>query len=144
MDRSTYVSRGLLHSSLGNSTGTLATDHGSLVLPVGFTRRLLALPRRGSAFETRLIAAHAILHAVVCWWCDGGFIVAVLCPLFLTTYFELPLSLAIVTGMAFLTFFACRSWKHPDYDWSVASRLKYPAMLLIASPMIAMSLASEG
>ena len=74
----------------------------------------------------------------------GGFIVAVLCPLFLTTYFELPLSLAIVTGMAFLTFFACRSWKHPDYDWSVASRLKYPAMLLIASPMIAMSLASEG
>lgn len=73
----------------------------------------------------------------------GGIIVAIICPLFLTTHFELPLSLAFVTGMAFLIFFACRSWTQPDYDWSIAHRLRYAALSVVAAPLIAMSFASH-
>ena len=73
----------------------------------------------------------------------GGFLVAIICPLLLTTHFELPLSLAIVTGLAFIIFFACRSWSHPDYDWSIAHRLKYATLTVIAAPLLAMSFASH-
>ena len=73
----------------------------------------------------------------------GGIIVAIICPLLLTTHFELPLSLAFVTGMAFVIFFACRSWSHPDYDWSIAHRLRYAALSVITAPLIAMAFASH-
>ena len=73
----------------------------------------------------------------------GGIIVAIICPLLLTTHFELPLSLAFVTGMAFVIFFACRSWSRPDYDWSIAHRLRYAALSVIAAPLIAMAFASH-
>ena len=73
----------------------------------------------------------------------GGFTVAIICPLVLQTNFELPLSLAVVSGMAFVIFFACRSWNSPDYDWSVAHRLRYAALTVIAAPLIAMAFASH-
>jgi spermidine synthase len=73
----------------------------------------------------------------------GGIVVAIICPLLLTTHFELPLSLAFVTGMAFVIFFACRSWNRPDYDWSIAHRLRYAALSVIAAPLIAMAFASH-
>jgi len=73
----------------------------------------------------------------------GGIIVAIICPLLLTTHFELPLSLAFVTGMAFVIFFACRSWSRPDYDWSIAHRLRYAALSVITAPLIAMAFASH-
>jgi len=73
----------------------------------------------------------------------GGFIVAIICPLLLTTHFELPLSLAIVTGLAFVIFFACRSWNRPDYDCSIAHRLKYATLTVIGAPLLAMSFASH-
>ncbi len=73
----------------------------------------------------------------------GGIIVAIICPLLLTTHFELPLSLAFVTGMAFVIFFACRSWSRPEYDWSIAHRLRYAALSVIAAPLIAMAFASH-
>lgn len=45
--------------------------------------------------------------------------------------------------MAFVIFFACRSWNSPDYDWSVAHRLRYAASTVIAAPLIAMAFASH-
>lgn len=71
----------------------------------------------------------------------GGIIVAIICPLLLTTHFELPVSLAFVTGMAFVIFFAYRNWSRPDYDWSIAHRLRYAAISVIAAPLIAMAFA---
>ena len=73
----------------------------------------------------------------------GGIIVAIVCPLLLTTHYELPLSLACVTGMAFIIFFASRSWSRPDYDWSVAHRLRFAALTVIAAPLIAVAFASH-
>ena len=73
----------------------------------------------------------------------GGIIVAIACPLLLTSHFELPLSLALVTAMAFMMFFACRSWTRPEYDWAAAHRLKYAACVVIIAPFIAMAFASH-
>ena len=73
----------------------------------------------------------------------GGIIVAIICPLLLRTHFELPMSLAFITGMAFVIFFACRSWSRPDNGWSIAHRLRYPAFCVVAARLIAVTFASH-
>ncbi|QDT02652.1 spermidine synthase [Rubripirellula lacrimiformis] len=71
----------------------------------------------------------------------GGLIVAVACPMLLNTAIELPFMLSLVTSLSFLLFFACRGWSRTDYDWSVAYRLRFGAVALMALPMISMAMA---
>lgn len=73
----------------------------------------------------------------------GGVIVAIACPMLLSTNTELPFALAVVTAFAFLMFFACRGWRAAEYDWSAAYRLRYPAILLMVAPLVAMAVAPQ-
>lgn len=73
----------------------------------------------------------------------GGIIVAIACPLLLSTSLELPLTLAIVTSLTFVLFFACRGWGIADYDWSAAYRLRFGAIGLAVAPLAAMALAPK-
>ena len=73
----------------------------------------------------------------------GGMIVAVVCPMVLSTHLELPVTLSLVTALAFLMYFACRGWRYPRYDWHAAYRLRYGALALLVAPLLAMTLASQ-
>ncbi|TWU50792.1 spermidine synthase [Rubripirellula tenax] len=73
----------------------------------------------------------------------GGIIVAIACPMLLSTSIELPFTLSVVTSMAFLLFFACRGWMRTDYDWSAAYRLRFAAVLLMVAPMVSMMMADQ-
>lgn len=73
----------------------------------------------------------------------GGLIVAILCPLVLSTHIEVPLSLAVVSALTALTFFACRGWKQTSYDWSAAYRLRYAAVALLVAPLLAIAFAKS-
>ena len=73
----------------------------------------------------------------------GGVIVAVLCPMILSTHIELPFALALVTALSFMMFFACRSWKNTEYDWSAAYRLRFAAIALMIAPLLAIALAPQ-
>jgi spermidine synthase len=69
----------------------------------------------------------------------GGVIVAIACPMLLSTRIELPFSLALVTALTFVVFFACRGWMQTRYDWSAAYRLKYAVVVLMVAPLLAMA-----
>ncbi|MFK8112494.1 MAG: fused MFS/spermidine synthase [Rubripirellula sp.] len=73
----------------------------------------------------------------------GGVIVAILCPALLTTHIEVPFSLALVSALAFMMFFACRGWIRTEYDWSAAYRLKFAAIMLMVAPMLAIAFAPQ-
>ncbi|TWU57422.1 spermidine synthase [Rubripirellula reticaptiva] len=73
----------------------------------------------------------------------GGIIVAIACPMLLSTAIELPFALSMVTSLTFLLFFACRGWMRTDYDWSAAYRLRFAAALLMIAPMVSMSMADQ-
>ncbi len=73
----------------------------------------------------------------------GGIIVAIVCPLVLSTHVELPFSLALVTAMTFMMFFACRGWTHTSYDWSAAYRLRFAAIVLMVAPLLTIMLAPQ-
>ena len=73
----------------------------------------------------------------------GGIVVAVICPLIFNSYLELPLTLGIVTSLTCVLFFACRSWQRSDYDWSAVSRLRIPAIVLMAAPLAIISFAPQ-
>lgn len=73
----------------------------------------------------------------------GGFVVAIACPMLLSTNTELPFALAVATAFAFLMFFACRGWRAAVYDWSAAYRLRYPASVLMVAPLVAMAVAPQ-
>ena len=74
----------------------------------------------------------------------GGIIVALLCPMLLNNYNELPFFLALVAAMTFLLFFACKGWKKTDYDWNAAARLKYGAVGVLLAPIITMAVVAPG
>lgn len=74
----------------------------------------------------------------------GGVIVAILCPLLLSTRIELPLVLSLSSALAFVLYFATKQWRQASYDWSAAYRLKYAVMLLMVAPMVTVALAPQG
>ena len=67
----------------------------------------------------------------------GGVIVAIICPFILSTYIEVPFSLALVSALTLMMFFACQGWKEPKYDWSAAYRLRFGALILLVAPLLA-------
>lgn len=73
----------------------------------------------------------------------GGVIVAIVCPLILNNHAELPFFVALVTAMTFLLFFACKTWRHTEYDWAAAARLKYGAAVLMIAPIVTMAFFSK-
>ena len=73
----------------------------------------------------------------------GGLIVAIACPLLLPTAIELPFSLALVTSLSFVMYFAGRDWFAATYDWSAAYRLRFAALLLVVVPMLTMAMAPQ-
>lgn len=73
----------------------------------------------------------------------GGVIVAIVCPLLLSTHLEVPCSLALVTSLTFVMFFACRSWNQTQYDWSAAYRLRFAAAIMVIVPPLAITLAPQ-
>lgn len=73
----------------------------------------------------------------------GGVIVAILCPLLLNNHAELPFFVALVTSLTFLLFFACKTWKKTEYDWTAASRLKYGAIVLMVAPIVTMAFVTK-
>jgi hypothetical protein len=73
----------------------------------------------------------------------GGVIVAILCPAMLSTHIEVPFSLALVSALTFMMFFACRGWKQTQYDWFAAYRLRFGAIVLLVAPMLAMHFAPQ-
>lgn len=73
----------------------------------------------------------------------GGVIVAILCPAWLNTHLELPVCLALVTAMTFLVFFACKGWRHYEYDWAAANRLRIAAAALTLAPILTLALAPQ-
>ena len=73
----------------------------------------------------------------------GGLIVAVLCPLILNSFIELPFTLSLVTALTFLLFFACQGWGETRYDWSAARRLAFAAVVLMIAPFVTVFVASK-
>jgi spermidine synthase len=73
----------------------------------------------------------------------GGMIVAVFCPLFLSSFAELPFTLSLVTALTFLLFFACQGWSETRYDWSAARRLSFAAVILMIAPLFAVFFAGN-
>jgi hypothetical protein len=73
----------------------------------------------------------------------GGVVVAIACPMLFSTHLELPCSLALVTTLAFVMFFASRRWSGVEYDWSAAYRLRYAAMALLTAPLLAIAVAPQ-
>lgn len=74
----------------------------------------------------------------------GGIIVALICPMLLNNYNELPFFLALIASMTFLLFFACKTWQRTEYDWAAATRLKYGAMGVLLAPIITMAVVAPG
>ena len=73
----------------------------------------------------------------------GGLIVAVACPLMLSSFAELPFTLSLVTALTFLLFFACQGWRETRYDWSAARRLGLAAVILMVAPFVTIALAAK-
>ncbi|MGB7345090.1 MAG: fused MFS/spermidine synthase [Pirellulaceae bacterium] len=73
----------------------------------------------------------------------GGMIVAVFCPLFLSTFAELPFTLSLATALTFLLFFACQGWNETRYDWSVLRRLGFAAVIFMIAPFITLTMTSK-
>ena len=73
----------------------------------------------------------------------GGIIVAVICPLLLDSFLELPLTLGVVTALTCIIYFACQGWIGSRYDWSAAERLRYPAIALMIAPLLTVTLAPQ-
>jgi spermidine synthase len=73
----------------------------------------------------------------------GGVIVAIVCPILLRTHIEVPFSLALVSALTAMMFFACRGWKETRYDWSAAYRLRFAAIALMVAPLLAIALAPQ-
>ena len=73
----------------------------------------------------------------------GGLIVAVLCPMVLNNYLELPFMLSLVTALTFLLYFACQGWGETKYDWSAARRLAFGAVILMVAPFVTVFLAKK-
>ena len=71
----------------------------------------------------------------------GGITVAIVCPLSFSDYVELPIMLAVTAAGCFLVFFACRCWGEAAFDWHQARRLRFGAVALLVSPLIALVLA---
>jgi spermidine synthase len=71
----------------------------------------------------------------------GGVIVAIACPMLLSTHIEVPFSLALVSALTAIMFFACRGWKETQYDWTAAYRLRFAAIALMFSPQLAIAFA---
>ena len=74
----------------------------------------------------------------------GGLIVAVACPMMLSSFVELPFTLALVTALSFLLFFACKNWNELDYDWSVIKRLGFAALILMVAPFVTVAVTAKG
>ncbi len=67
----------------------------------------------------------------------GGVIVAIVCPLLLNTFAELPFTLSLVAALTFLLLIACRGWRETTYDWAAARRMSFAAVFaMVASTMI--------
>lgn len=73
----------------------------------------------------------------------GGIIVAIICPVLLSTHIEVPVALALVSALTAIVFFACRGWKETHYDWSSAYRLRFAAFGLMVAPLLAIALAGK-
>lgn len=73
----------------------------------------------------------------------GGIIVALVCPILLDTFLELPLILGIVTSLTCIVFFACQGWLQSQYDWSAIHRLRFPAAALMIAPLATVMLAPQ-
>ncbi len=73
----------------------------------------------------------------------GGIIVALICPILLDTFIELPLILGMVTALTCIVFFACQGWLESKYDWSAARRLRFPAAALMIAPLLTVTLAPQ-
>ncbi len=73
----------------------------------------------------------------------GGMIVAVFCPIFLSSFAELPFTLSLVTALTFLLFFACQGWSETRYDWSAARRLSFAAVIVMIAPLFALFFAGN-
>tara|TARA_R110002073_G_scaffold65408_25_gene163474 strand:- start:7159 stop:9423 length:2265 start_codon:yes stop_codon:yes gene_type:complete len=70
----------------------------------------------------------------------GGLIVAVVCPLLFNNFTELPLALSLASALAVVIFFASRGWQLADYDWNAARRVKIVVMVVMALPIIDLSM----
>ncbi|GAA5506623.1 fused MFS/spermidine synthase [Novipirellula caenicola] len=70
----------------------------------------------------------------------GGLIVAVACPLLFNHFIELPLTLSIASALTVVIFFACRGWRLADYDWNAAKQVKFAVMLVMALPIVHLSM----
>ncbi len=73
----------------------------------------------------------------------GGIVIAVVCPLVLSTFAEVPFFVSLTASLAFLLYFASRRWTGCDYDWAVAKRLKFAALALMVAPLVAVWWASN-
>ena len=73
----------------------------------------------------------------------GGLIVAVACPLFLSTFSELPFTLSLVATLTFLLFIACRGWRTTSYDWAAARRMSFAAIFAMLASMVIVALGTD-
>lgn len=106
---------------------------GACLLCHGEVARLKPSPRKLTQYYAMLSGGGAL----------GGIIVAIVCPLLLHNHAELPFFVSLVTAMTFLLFFACKSWRHTEYDWTAAARLKYGAIVLMIAPIVTMAFVSK-
>ena len=73
----------------------------------------------------------------------GGLIVAVVCPLLLNTFAELPFTLSLVAALTFLLFIACRGWRQTSYDWAAARRMSFAAVFAMVASTLIVALGSD-
>ncbi len=106
---------------------------GVCLLCHGEVARLKPAARQLTQFYALISAGGAV----------GGLIVAVLCPLLLSNFAEVPFFVALVTSLSFVLFFSCRRWSGCDYDWAKAKRLRLPATVLMVAPLLAIVLADS-
>ncbi len=70
----------------------------------------------------------------------GGLLVAVLCPAIFDDYFERSIALTAGGSVAFVLYFATRTWRSQFYDWRFASGFRLIAGLL---PVISIGAATQ-
>ncbi len=103
--------------------GVCLLCHGEVV-------RIKPSPQWLTQYYTLLSAGGAI----------GGIIVAIVCPLLFNNFSELPLALSIASALIMVIFFASRGWRLTDYDWNAARRVKIVVAVVMALPIIDMSM----
>ena len=106
---------------------------GVCLLCHGEVARLKPAPAYLTQFYLLLSAGGAI----------GGVLVAIVCPFIFNGYGELPLTIAVVSALALMVFFACRGWRSCQYDWQAAYRLRFGAAGLLVAPLLAMWLTPQ-